>query len=347
MSDSTQTILRSAKRFFSGTLLSRIQEMLRDISMAYVFGVEASIASFMLAFRLAHLLRRLFGEGALQSAFIPEFESLRHQDEKRAFQFFRDLALVMSIALSLLILLSGGLLAAVLIWAELSPPNQEIVLLTLIMLPSLLFICLYGINASLLQCEKSYFIPSVAPVAFNIIWIVVVLALKNWSPQEAMPLLALGVIAAGFFQWLWTVPKTISFRKGLNSSLGKNCLARWADIISLGRPLALGILGVAASQINNAMDSLFARYAELEGPAILWYAIRLQQLPLALFGIAIAGAILPPLSIAIKTLNWNKYEFFLQQALIGSTVLMFPVTAMIFCMGYSCDKSLLWQGGFQ
>ncbi len=347
MSDSTQTILRSAKRFFSGTLLSRISGMLRDMSMAYVFGAQASIASFMLAFRLAHLLRRLFGEGALQSAFIPEFEALRHQDEKRAFKFFRDLVLFMSFGLILLILVSGSILSAVLIWADLSSANYEIVFLTLLMLPSLLFICLYGINASLLQCEKSYFTSSVAPVAFNVIWIGVVLALHTWSAPEAMPLLALGVIAACFFQWLWTLPKTIGFlRKGLNSSLHKDCFAQWGDIINLGRPLALGILGVASSQINNAMDALFARSAELEGPAILWYAIRLQQLPLALFGIAIAGAILPPLSRAIKALDWNKYDFFLQRALIGTTALMLPITALIFCMGDSCVNLIYGRGDF-
>lgn len=347
MSDSTQTIFSSAKRFFSGTLLSRISGMLRDMSMAYVFGAHASIASFMVAFRLAHLLRRLFGEGALQSAFIPEFETLRHKDEKRAFHFFRDLALFMTIALSLLILISGSALVTILFWGDLSPPNREIVFLTLIMLPSLLFICLYGINASLLQCEKSYFTPSVAPVAFNGIWIVVVLALKNWNAPEAMPFLALGVIAACLFQWLWTVPKTIAFlKKGLNTSLWKNCLSQWTDMINLGRPLALGILGVAASQINNAVDSLFARHADLEGPALLWYAIRLQQLPLALFGIAIAGAILPPLSRAIKALDWEKYRFFLNYALIATAALMLPITAMIFCMGDSCVNLIYGRGDF-
>jgi putative peptidoglycan lipid II flippase len=347
MSDTTHTIWHSAKRFFSGTLLSRISGMLRDMSMAYVFGASASIASFMVAFRLAHLLRRLFGEGALQSAFIPEFERLRHQDEKQAFKFFRDLALFMTLALSLFILFAGSLLSSVLIWGDLSPPNFEIVWLTLIMLPSLLFICLYGINASLLQCEKSYFTPSVAPVAFNFIWIGAVVALKNWNAPEAMPLLAIGVIAACFFQWLWTVPKTISLlKKGLNSSPWKDYFTQWTDIVKLGRPLALGLLGVSASQINNAMDALFARYAELEGPAILWYAIRLQQLPLALFGIAIAGAILPPLSRAIKAQDWNKYSLFLRHAITGTIVLMLPITAIIFCMGDTCVNLIYGRGDF-
>lgn len=348
MSDSTHTILHSAKRFLSGTLLSRITGMLRDISMAYIFGASASIASFMVAFRLAHLLRRLFGEGALQSAFIPEFEHLRHQDEKKAFAFFRDLVVFMSLALSLVIFISASALTAALLWLELSPPNYEIVFLTLLMLPSLLFICLYGINASFLQCEKCYFTSSVAPVAFNLIWIGAVFALKSWSPAEAMPVLAVAVIAACFFQWLWTVPKTVSLLKNeLKHSLGKNLLGQWKAIVHLGRPLTLGILGVAASQINSAVDTLFARYAELTGPALLWYAIRLQQLPLALFSIAIAGAILPPLSRAIKAQDWQKYSHFLQQALIATCALMLPITAIIFCMGESCVNLVYGHGDFK
>ncbi|KIC73523.1 lipid II flippase MurJ [Candidatus Protochlamydia amoebophila] len=99
MTDSTHTIFQSAKHFFSGTLLSRLSGMIRDISMAYAFGTEASIASFMVAYRLAHLCRRLFGEGSLQSAFIPEFESIRHRDTERAFRFFRDLVISLTLFL--------------------------------------------------------------------------------------------------------------------------------------------------------------------------------------------------------------------------------------------------------
>src|SRR5919205_2129836 len=99
MQDTIQTIRRSSHRFFSGTLLSRLTGMFRDMSMAYAFGTQPSIAAFMVAFRFAHLFRRLFGEGALQAAFIPEFESLRYQSEQRAFIFFRDLIVLLTLFL--------------------------------------------------------------------------------------------------------------------------------------------------------------------------------------------------------------------------------------------------------
>ena len=167
--------------------MSRISGMLRDVSMAYAFGTQPSIAAFMVAFRFAHLLRRLFGEGALQTAFIPEFEALRHHNEERAFTFFRSLTAILSLFLTLLILLCCGVLACFMWFGNLHPDNYEILLLTLIMLPSLLFICLFGLNASLLQCEKSYFIPSVAPVAFNGIWVVSVLYLRTLRQNRRCP----------------------------------------------------------------------------------------------------------------------------------------------------------------
>jgi putative peptidoglycan lipid II flippase len=347
MNDTIQTIRRSSRRFFSGTLLSRITGMFRDISMAYIFGTQPSIAAFMVAFRFAHLLRRLFGEGALQSAFIPEFEALRHQSEERAFHFFRDLIALLSLFLVVLISVSCGILALFLWWGNLQPDNREILYLTLLMLPSLLFICLFGLNTSFLQCEKSYFIPSVAPVAFNAIWMISIFNLKDMPAEQAMPWLSLGVVIACLGQWMLTVPKTWRSLKAIPSSSfwSSFCLTS-PDLRRLGKPLALGILGVAASQINNAIDSLFARFAEPEGPAFLWYAIRIQQLPLALFGIAIAGAVLPPLSRAIKTQKKEEYHQFLQDALYRTWIFMLPLTAAIFVMGDSSVAFLYGRGDF-
>lgn len=87
-------------------MISRASGMLRDMSMAYAFGTKPSIAAFMVAFRFAHLLRRLLGEGAMQSAFVPEFEDLRQQSESRAFAFFRSLTFFLSLLLIAVIGLS-------------------------------------------------------------------------------------------------------------------------------------------------------------------------------------------------------------------------------------------------
>lgn len=347
MSDSTHTILHSAKRFFSGTMLSRITGMLRDMSMAYVFGTQEAIASFMVAFRFSHLLRRLFGEGALQSAFVPEFEALRLKDSGRAFQFFRDLSALLTVFLSVLITLFCCGLAWMLSNVTLSDGNREIVLLTLLMLPSLLFICLFGLNASLLQCEKSFFTPSVAPVAFNIIWIATVLLLQGVETDAAMPLLSGGVIVACFFQWAMTVPGVWRIlKKQLPTNVWTGIKLHSKEILILLTPLSLGIVGVAAAQINSAVDAVFARYADAEGPALLWYAIRIQQLPLSLFAVAIGGAILPPLSRVIKAGDQTKYSHFIDYALKHSITLLLPITAALLILGDTCVAFLYGHGDF-
>ncbi|CUI16024.1 hypothetical protein PNK_0392 [Candidatus Protochlamydia naegleriophila] len=347
MTDSSHTILQSAKRFFSGTLLSRITGMLRDMAMAYAFGTQSAIASFMVAYRLAHLCRRLFGEGSLQAAFIPEFETLRHQNSQRAFTFFRDLMATLTLFLVLLISLVCLGLGIFLMWGDPQPANRDILVLTMLMLPSLLFICLFGLNASLLQCEKSYFTPGVAPVAFNLIWIIAVWMLKPYAASEAMPLLSIGVIVACFFQWVLTVPKTWKLLKQQLSGYVWNKIDLFsADVFHMGKPFILGLTGVMASQINAAMDSLFARYAEAEGPAMLWYAIRLQQLPLALFSVAIAGALLPPLTRALKAHDWGRYYSFLNEALAHTCTLMIPLTAALFAIGDSSVNLIFGHGDF-
>lgn len=346
MQDTTHSIMTSAKRFFSGTILSRFTGMFRDMAMAYAFGTQESVAAFLVAFRFAHLLRRLFGEGALQSAFVPQFETFRAEHPERAFGFFRDLLIYLTIGLIALILIAMSVLGFIWSFCDLSPGNSEILFLTLLLMPSLLFICLYGLNAALLQCEKCYFIPGVAPIAFNVIWIIGVIALWNTSSPKAMPWLAGWVILACFGQWLMTFPKVWKVLKDHGVYLIGHFKMNVSDLKALGKPLFLAIIGVAASQVNNAMDALFARYADAEGPALLWYALRIQQLPLALFGIAIAGALLPPLTRSLKANDISRYQIFLEFAMRRSIALMLPITAALLVMGDTCVSLLYGHGDF-
>ncbi len=347
MSDTTHTIWRSAARFFSGTMLSRISGLARDMAMAYAFGTQSAVAALLVAFRFAHLLRRLLGEGAMQTALIPHFEELRAQDPKRAGRFFCDLAFSLTGLLFLLILAIMGAIGGLLAFDVLNAGNADIAWLTLLMMPSLLFICLFGINASLLQCEKSYFVPSAAPVVFNLCWIAGVACTYFLPAESAMTTLALFIIAACFAQWAITLPKSYTLLKGYGLTHLWNG-TKWfsADVLRLAKPLSLGILGIAASQINNALDAVFARWADAEGPALLWYAIRLQQLPLALFGVAIAGALLPPLSRAIKSNNLSQFGQFLDFAIMRTLAFMIPVTMLLFIMGDGCIALIYGHGHF-
>lgn len=347
MSDTVQTIWRSAARFFSGTMLSRVTGLLRDMAMAYAFGTHSAVAAFLVAFRLAHLFRRLLGEGAMQSALIPQFEELRKNAPLVAGRFFLDLGVSLSFVLILLVALLMGGIGGIVAYFPLSAGNREILWLTLLMLPSLLFICLFGIHASLLQCEKRYFTASAAPILFNLIWIMGVFCTSALPVPAAMQAMALFIIIACLGQWAATLPETMQVLRGLQvKNVWQHLRFFSPPVRQLAKPLALGIFGIAAAQINNALDVVFARWASEEGPAYLWYAIRLQQLPLALFGVALSGALLPPLARAVKSGQHAQYQQFLEAALKACVVFMLPITAFLFVSGESCVRLLFGHGDF-
>lgn len=344
--DSRRSILGSAARFFSGTMLSRVSGLARDVCMAYAFGTQSGIAALLVAFRFAHLLRRLLGEGAMQTALIPHFEELRKDSPQRAGQFFCDLTSSLTYFLVFLIVMIMAGLGAGLHWEVFDSGNAEIAWLTFLMMPSLLFICLFGINASLMQCEKSFFISSAAPVAFNAFWIIGIAFSSQFPIQDAMSILSIFVVVACIAQWVVTLPKTYEILNGFNiNSLWKG-KSYSADVRRLIKPLLLGITGIGASQVNNALDAVFSRWADPEGPAILWYAIRLQQLPLALFGIAIASAIMPPLARAGKNQDFASFRHFLDFAVRRTTALMLPITAALFLLGDLCIRLIYGRGDF-
>lgn len=326
--DTTHSILRSAKSFLAGTLLSRLSGLLRDMALAISFGSAPEVAAFFVSYRLANLFRRLFGEGNLQAAFTPHYVSLKEGGNT----FFRDTAYSMGI-----LLLGTVAFLEVFLWGVrgfLEADWQEIVDLTLWMVPGLFFICLYGLNSALLQCHKKYFIPAVAPVIFNFIWIAVVLLIPD------VRFLAIAITLAFAGQWLVTAFegfRLLSFREWL-----KPCLFS-PEFKKLLKPMFLGIIGIGAVQLNSALDAIFARMADLKGPAFLWYAIRIQQLPLALFGVALSGALLPPLS---REQDPMKRQTLLDAALRYSATLMLLSTFGILSLGEVGVNLLFGHGDF-
>lgn len=343
MQDSPASIFRSARQFLSGTLVSRVTGFLRDIATAYAFGAGPSIAAFMVAFRFSHLLRRIMGEGALQGAFTPKYESLRHENPQKANEFFHSLSATLTFSLLGIILISILLFYSLLHFDLISPENSEILRLTALLMPGLLFICLYGLNAALLQCEKKFLLSSITPSLLNLGWIAGVISLAHLPAQNAMPWLALFVVLATALQWAATLP---ACRKIAGPFRWNAVSGNFDAVKSILKPMLLSTVGIAAAQVNSALDAIFARYADLEGPAFLWYAIRLQQLPLALFGIAVANAILPPLSRAAKANDEARFNQYLSYAWKWTLGLMLPITGAIFLFGGWAVKMIYQHGDF-
>jgi putative peptidoglycan lipid II flippase len=331
-------------QFMSGNFLSKVSGLIRDVTMAFLFGADAMLAAFIVAYRMANLLRRLFGEGALVAGFIPHFESLKVESEKKAFEFFQSVSTSM---LMILVTITALFESAVWIVHRFFSISKDILFIldmTAIMFPSIIFICLYGVYSGVLQSYKKFFQTSIAPVVFNFTWVVVMIFSKQLEKKSAMILLSIGVLLGFILQFLFTAwqVKTIKV-EGLE---GKWRFGIHSNLKPLFASLLAGVIGVGATQINNACDVIFARMASLEGPAHLTYGIRIQQLPLSIFVIALSSVILPQLSRLVKLQENDEFIKTLQTALHRTFFILVPITFMCYLIGGAFVNAIYGRGGF-
>lgn len=341
--DHPKTVVKSAFQFFFGTVLSRFSGFFREIALGYWFGATPLIAAFLIAYRFSQLLRRLFGESSLLSSFSPHFEALRGESPEKGAAFFRDLFASLSTVLLLVVTVLEAALFAWWRWGTSSTETSHILFLTMVMLPGAIFVCLYALFSALLQSEKKYFIPSAAPIVFNLAFIGAMWFVKDLPAFEATVFLSVGVGAAFLLQWMAVLPSALPFLKGLRWLKVRLFTPELRKMVSA---MVLTIIGIGAVQINSLVDSLFARYADLSGPAYLYYAIRLYQLPLALFGIALSSALLPPLSRAMQQNDEARYKQLLHFSLSRSFGFIFPMMIGLFVCGDALVNLTYGRGAF-
>lgn len=334
----------SIRRFFSGTTISRISGMMREIFMTAIFGTHPSVAAFLVAFRFANFLRRILGEGPFQSAFTPCFEELRLKNEKDALYFFHKLTLWIVLLIICIITIAQGAICSISLFFQIPTAIYEILHLTRVLLPASLFICLYGLNLSLLHSYNSFFIPSVAPTICNFIWILGIYQVRHQPPSLAVQILAQWVVIGFVGQWLYTfiyVKKYLAFpwkewvKPVFLSKIG-----------SLIKKVGISVMGVAALQINGWIDAIMARYIDLRGPTYLWYGIRIQQLILALIGISCVQTITPYLTKMIKTSNISYAQKIFSRTCHLIVTLMIPCTFAIFGIGLPAVNLLYGRGNY-
>ncbi|MCI5053169.1 MAG: murein biosynthesis integral membrane protein MurJ [Simkaniaceae bacterium] len=327
---SERSVTSSALRFLTGSFVSRFTGMIRDMTMAFYFGTSPSIAAFFVAYRLANLMRRLFGEGALLNGFIPHFESLKKEDPQNAHKFYRDL--VWTFTLVLFATVACVELALYFL------PNGEIIKLTALMFPGLIFICLYALSSALLHCYGRFFLSSLAPVAFNLVWIFTIFFSHRLPHDQAVRNLSISIVCAFALQWL----STLAASRSLSKTVSQRIHLFSPEIKKMVLPLLLGVIGVGATQINSALDVIFARIASLEGPAYLSYSMRLIQLPIALFAVSVATALLPKLSRE----KGRGFKDELEKALYYSGSILILGTFAIACLGASSVNLIYGRGDF-
>ena len=341
-----RSMLRQATRFGSGTFISRVAGLFRDILMAAVLGSGEHVAAFFMAFRFSNVLRRILGEGAMQSALIPVFEEYRIESEERAARFFRATWIMVSAILLVILLLTEGILG----WVNYTWPQHsfsEAFTLTMVMAPGLLFVCWYGIQAALCTCYGHFFTPAVAPAAFNVIWILALIAMQGWAPAEIVTVLSATIVGAYALQWIAVTPVTVgALRQALGRDWWRERFESLAPLKRLIAPLTLGLVGVSAAQLNSMMDAVFARVADPSGPAYLWYAIRLEQVPIGVIGVALSNAALPSLARCLHRGALGEFAELVRTSLVRSGQAMLLFTTLFLAMGYPLLETIFCRGAF-
>ncbi|UCF29853.1 MAG: murein biosynthesis integral membrane protein MurJ [bacterium] len=338
-------IIRAAGVVGGATVLSRVLGLVRDAVMAFLFGATPAADAFFVAFRIPNLMRQLFGEGALASSFVPVYtDVLEHGGEEEA-RRLTDGLFTMVLLLLAAISLAGILLAPLVVRciAFGFEPGSDIfhltVLLTRWMFPYTLLICVAALGMGLLNANRHFLIPALAPALLNICIIGFALGI---SPKVERPILALawGVLVGGVLQVLiqWYPLRQRRVLPRLTASLISPGTKR---VLVMMVPAALG---VAVYQVNMLVDTLLASFLPRGSITYLWYGNRMVQFPLGVFGIALATAALPTLSRQFSEGRREDFTgtvsfalsltaFIGLPAALGLMVLKEPIMATLFARG--------------
>lgn len=290
------------------TLVSRLLGLARDVVLARVLGDTAVGSAFAFAFLIPNLFRRLFGEGALTAAFLPEYASLVEKDRAVA-ERFATLSLVLLLTVTGAIAAIG--VAGLILLRELAPDNPDrafMLTLAALMLPYMPLVCAVAVTGAVLQVHGRFAPMAAAPVLLNAVTIATAMlayGALGASPTSTAFVVSIAVVASGALQLAWTlfgVRRHIAWRRGFATAA--------APARRMIRRFGPAALGLGTLQLNTLLDGVIAAWPVLVGPtilgfaypldeasnAILTYTQRLYQFPLGVFGIAVATAVFPLLS---------------------------------------------------
>jgi putative peptidoglycan lipid II flippase len=357
-SSQSEQVARSAGVVSGAILVSRITGLAREMVMANKFGAGFSYDAFLLAFRIPSMMRTLFAEGALSSAFIPTFTAaLTGGGQPEAIQLSNLVATAIIIVVGFICLL-GVIFSPQLVWilalgyAAVPGKFELAVQLTRIMFPFLLLIALAAHVMGILNSCHKFGVPAIASTFFNIGSICLGLALGFWlgpyigiTPIVGM---AYGVILGGILQLAWQIPSLrvlgFTFRPALNWS--------HPGLQQIFRLMGPAILGNAAVQINVTVNTnLASRLVDpLRGPdgPVSWltYAFRFMQFPLGLFGVAFASALLPSVSRSAAVSDFEEFRKTLSRSFVLVLLLTIPSSLGLMVLGRPIIGAIFQSGRF-
>jgi putative peptidoglycan lipid II flippase len=286
--------IRSSASVSLAILASRVLGVVRDSLFARIFGVSGLTDAYVAAFRIPNLLRDLFAEGALSSAFVPTFsDAMVNGGRERAYRLG-------NLVLGGVLLITGLLTLAGFVWADdlvslitrgFGGNAAQVAtgaLLARIMMPILTLVSVSAVWMGMLNAQQRYLAPAYAPAMFNVTSIAcgVALLFLHFSQRTGMIAWSAGTAAAGLVQAVVQVPSLRRLGYRVRPMVGG--LFSDLDVRRIVRLMGPATIGLAAIQINVFVNT---QYAAALGSGPLTYlqnAFRLFYLPVGLFGVALA-----------------------------------------------------------
>jgi putative peptidoglycan lipid II flippase len=329
----------------AATLASRVLGYARDIVVARAFGAGPVTDAFFVAFRIPNLLRRLLAEGALSTGVVPVLSATLGNSGPIA--FVRTVQVVAGAGLVVLCVVCAlGMILARPIVSVMAPGWRTdpalfdlAVTLTRVMFPYLLLVGLAALAMGVLNAHHRFFTAALSPAVPNLTMILAVLLLSG-RMSPAILALAVGVLAGGLGQLLIQLPEVRRLGVPLRPMLD------WSHpaVREIGRRLWPVAFALAAVQITVLVNTLLASLLPAGSVSYLYYADRVMEFPLGVFGAAIATAALPGMSAQgarrdhqalSATLGFalRLGAFISVPAAVGLIALAGPIVALLFQRG--------------
>jgi putative peptidoglycan lipid II flippase len=344
-------LIRAAATVGGLTLLSRILGFVRDLLMARFLGAGLAADAFLIAFRLPNLFRSLFAEGAFSAAFVPmAADRLSGADGRAEARRFTEQALAflfpILVAFTALMMVAAGPVVFAMTGGFRDAPPEKLALaitLTRITFPYLLLVSLVAVFGGLMNALGRFAAPAAAPILLNIV-LIAALLLKGGEADVALArALAAGVTLAGLLQflWLWWALR----REGMAPRLVLPRLS--PEIVTLLRRIGPAALGAGATQVNLLVSTIIAARFLSEGSvSYLYYADRLNQLPLGMIGVGIGVALLPTLARLIGAGNADAANHQQNRALEFALLLALPAATALVVASLPIVTALFQSGRF-
>lgn len=324
------------------TMLSRVLGLARDISFAVFIGAGGAADPFFIAFKIPNFLRRLFAEGAFSQAFVPVLSEYRQQ---RGFDAVRALVDRVSgvlgaslIAVSILAVVAAPAITALFAPGYLSDPAKFALTSDLIRItfPYLFLISMTGFSGAILNSYGRFGAPAFAPVLLNVVQIAAAFISAHYLFAEPTYVLAWGVLVAGVAQWMFQWP----FLRRLDLLPRPRWEPRDEGVRRILKLMVPALFGVSVSQINLLLGTVLASFLPTGSVSWMYYADRLTELPLGMFGVAIGTVILPSLARDQAAAASENFSRTLDWALRLILVIALPAAVALWVVGHSILTTL-------